>query len=200
MTSPNRESRANGLLWSLCCNDQSIQPVQAFYLEVAFYCSRPGRGASPKYNASPKESVSCASRRLVFIVRESIRLIFIVLYKACYCFCTKHIAGCVPTFAPTSKNRGLRGFWLFGGEKKPGLRYRKPRLLLREISAVTVFSHRRVLPVGAPPQLSLATPVLRRGMPKRWRRSHRHLRLTPSLRASSVSVMWSWCSRTKCWK
>ncbi len=41
---------------------------------------------------------------------------------------------------------------------------------------------------------------LRRGMPRRWRRSHRHLRLMPSLRASSVSVMWSWCSSTKCWK
>ena len=43
-------------------------------------------------------------------------------------------------------------------------------------------------------------PDLRRGMPRRWRRSHRHLRLMPSLRASSVSVMWSWCSSTKCWK
>lgn len=38
-------------------------------------------------------------------------------------------------------------------------------------------------------QLSLATPDLRRGIPKRCRRSHRHLRLTPNLRASSVSVM-----------
>ena len=26
---PNREPRANGLLWSLCCSDLSIQPVQA---------------------------------------------------------------------------------------------------------------------------------------------------------------------------
>ena len=34
-----------------------------------------------------------------------------------------------------------------------------------------------------------AAPDLRRGMPRRWRRSHRHLRLMPSLRASSVSVM-----------
>ncbi len=49
-------------------------------------------------------------------------------------------------------------------------------------------------------QLSLVALLLRRGMPRRWRRSHRHLRLTPSLRANSVSVMWSWCSSTKCWK
>ena len=47
---------------------------------------------------------------------------------------------------------------------------------------------------------SLVALLLRRGIPRRWRRSHRHLRLTPSLRASSVSVMWSWCSSTKCWK
>jgi len=26
---PNREPRANGLLWSLCCSDLAIQPVQA---------------------------------------------------------------------------------------------------------------------------------------------------------------------------
>jgi hypothetical protein len=26
---PNREPRANGLLWSLCCYDRVIQPVQA---------------------------------------------------------------------------------------------------------------------------------------------------------------------------
>jgi hypothetical protein len=39
-------------------------------------------------------------------VRESIRLIFIVLFVACYCSCTKHIAGCVPTFANPSKTRG----------------------------------------------------------------------------------------------
>ena len=102
---PNREPRANGLLWSLCCSDLAIQPVQALSQD-SFCCSRPGRGASPKYNASPKESVSCASRRLVFIVRESIRLIFIVLCIACYCSCTKHIAGCVPTFAKPSKTRG----------------------------------------------------------------------------------------------
>ena len=102
---PNREPRANGLLWSLCCSDLAIQPVQALSCD-SFCCSRPGRGASPKCNASPKESVSYASRRLVFIVRESIRLIFIVLYIACYCSCTKHIAGCVPTFTKPSKTRG----------------------------------------------------------------------------------------------
>jgi hypothetical protein len=53
-------------------------------------------------------------------MRESIRLIFIVLYKACYCFCTKHIAGCVPTFAPPSENGGLRWFLVFDGPKKAG--------------------------------------------------------------------------------
>lgn len=45
----------------------------------------------------------------------------------------------MPTFVPPSKTGGLRWFWLFEGRKKPGLRYRKPRLLLRENSAVTVF-------------------------------------------------------------
>lgn len=80
-------------------------------LKTVFCCSRPGRGASPKYNASPKESVSCASRRLVFIVRESIRLIFIVLCIACYCSCTKHIAGCVPTFTNPSKTRACLYWW-----------------------------------------------------------------------------------------
>ena len=54
----------------------------------------------------------------------------------------------MPTFAPTSKTGGLGGFRKIEGQKKPGLRYRKPRLLLREKSAVTVFSHLRVLPVG----------------------------------------------------
>src|SRR5690625_2027634 len=39
-----------------------------------------------------------------------------------------------------------------------------------------------------------------RGMPRRWRRSHRHLRDTPSFLASSVSLMESWCSSTKRWK
>ena len=63
---PNRESRANGLLWSLCCNDHSIQPVQALPMG-SFCCSRPGCGASPKYNASPKESVSCASAVLFLL-------------------------------------------------------------------------------------------------------------------------------------
>lgn len=81
------------------------------------------------------------------------------------------------------------------GIKKPGFRYLKTRLLLRNRSEVTVAP--RVEQRGPEPravllpQLSLATLVLRRGMPKRWRRSHRHLRLTPSLRANSVSVMWS---------
>ncbi len=138
-------------------------------LRTVFYYSRPGRGASPKYNASPKESVSCASRRLVFIVRESIRLIFIVLCIACYCSCTEHIAGCVPTFVRSSKIRGQAGWQGFRGRKKPGLRYRKPRLLLREKTEVTVFSQSHVLPAhqtGAV-QLSLATPVLRRGIPRR---------------------------------
>ena len=55
------------------------------------------------------------------------------------------------------------------GEKKPGLRYRKPRLLLREKTEVTVFSQSHVLParLTGGVQLSLATPVLRRGMPRR---------------------------------
>lgn len=55
----------------------------------------------------------------------------------------------MPTFARPSKIRVWGVFGFFVGEKKPGLRYRKPRLLLREKSAVTVFSHLRVLPVGA---------------------------------------------------
>lgn len=117
---PNREPRANGLLWSLCCSDQSIQPVQAPVLRQ-FYCSQPGCGASPKYNASPKESVSCASRRLVFIVRESIRLIFIVLCIACYCSCTKAIAGCVPTFVRPRETGGSMVIAVFSGQKKAGV-------------------------------------------------------------------------------
>jgi hypothetical protein len=117
---PNREPRANGLLWSLCCSDQSIQPVQAPVLRQ-FYCSRPGRGASPNYNASPKESVSCASRRLVFIVRESIRLIFIVLCIACYCSCTKAIAGRVPTFGRPSETGGSMVIAVFSRRKKAGV-------------------------------------------------------------------------------
>lgn len=39
-----------------------------------------------------------------------------------------------------------------------------------------------------------------RGISKRWRRSHRHLRLMPSFFASSVSFICSWCSSTKRWK
>jgi len=42
--------------------------------------------------------------------------------------------------------------------------------------------------------------LLLRGISNRWRRSHRHLRLTPSFCASSVSLIESWCSSTKRWK
>ena len=54
-------------------------------------------------------------------------------------------------------------------------------------------------------RLAAAVATLRglpflRGMPRRWRRSHRHLRLTPSFCASSVSLIESWCSSTKRWK
>ncbi|HWV09480.1 MAG TPA: hypothetical protein VN156_08060, partial [Pseudomonas sp.] len=70
-----------------------------------FYCSRPGRGANPNCNSSPKESVSCASRRLVFIVLESIRLIFIVVGIACYCCCARDKAEAVPVFEIPCKSR-----------------------------------------------------------------------------------------------
>ena len=75
-------------------------------LEAVLLFSAWSLGRTPCGNSSPKESVSCASRRLVFIVRESIRLIFIVLCIACYCSCTKHIAGGVPTFARPNETRG----------------------------------------------------------------------------------------------
>jgi hypothetical protein len=145
VTSPNRESRANGLLWSLCCNDQSIQPVQAFYLEVAFYHSRPGRGASPKYNASPKESVSCASA-VLFLLCVSRYVLFLLCFNtAFYCSCTRDIAEPVPTFEmPVNPGAGGEKRF-FVGRERPGFRYRKPRCLLRDWSGVTV-----VYKAGAP--------------------------------------------------
>ena len=57
-----------------------------------------------------------------------------------------HIAGVVPTFAWPSKIRVFSGFRCFQGKKKPGHRYRKTRLLLRDLTEVTVFSHFAVLP------------------------------------------------------
>lgn len=45
-----------------------------------------------------------------------------------------------------------------------------------------------------------ALVLLLLGRPNRCRRSHRHLRLTPSFWASSVSLIESWCSSTKRWK
>ena len=96
---PNRESRANGLLWSLCCDDHPIQPVQALPMG-SFCCSQPGCGASPKYNASPKESVSCASA-VLFLLCVSRFVLFLL-----WCFALRvfvvlvliDIAGPVPTF------------------------------------------------------------------------------------------------------
>ncbi|EEB58590.1 hypothetical protein PSPTOT1_5455 [Pseudomonas syringae pv. tomato T1] len=81
---PSRESRANGLLWSLRCNDHSIQPVQALP-KGSFYCSRPGCGASPKYNSSPKESVSCASA-VLFLLCVSRFVLFLLWVSYCLLF------------------------------------------------------------------------------------------------------------------
>ncbi len=44
----------------------------------------------------------------------------------------------MPTFVRPSKIRGFQGFGLFPGKKKPGHRYRKTRLLLRDLTEVTV--------------------------------------------------------------
>jgi hypothetical protein len=53
----------------------------------------------------------CVSRFVLFLL---------CVYGAFYCSCTKHIAGCVPTFANPSKTRGLVGSGGFGGHKKAG--------------------------------------------------------------------------------
>lgn len=143
------------------------------------------------YNASPKQSVSCASA-VLFLLCVSRYVLFLLCVAVLLIVLVRiHIAGVVPTFVRPSKIGGFQAFHFFEDQKKPGFRYRKPRLLLRESTAVTVFSRSDVLLEALPTQFSLATPVFLRGMPNRWRRSHRHLRLTPSLRANSVSVMWS---------
>ena len=51
--------------------------------------------------------------------------------------------------------------------------------------------------VGNAQLAAFGPAALRLGILKRWRRSHRHLRLMPSFCASSVSLIVSWCSITK---
>jgi hypothetical protein len=74
----------------------------------------------------------CVSRYVLFLL--CVAVILIVLVRI-------HIAGVVPTFTRASKIRRFRGFYFFQGKKKPGHRYRKTRLLLRDLTEVTVFSH-----------------------------------------------------------
>ena len=54
--------------------------------------------AETRNNTSPKESVSYASCRVVLVMREPIRIVFIVCLSACCCSCTVDIADAVPTF------------------------------------------------------------------------------------------------------
>jgi hypothetical protein len=66
-------------------------------------------------------------------MRESIRIVFIVGFATASfcCSCTRDIAEPVPTFRNPLKPGVLALEWLSSGIKKPGLRYRKTRLLLR---------------------------------------------------------------------
>jgi hypothetical protein len=74
-------------------------------------------------------------------MRESIRIVFIIgcISTGFCCSCTKDIAGPVPTFHNPHKPGVSALEWLFDGKKKPGIRYRKPRLLLRILVEVTVL-------------------------------------------------------------
>ncbi|SDP18354.1 hypothetical protein SAMN05216599_12170 [Pseudomonas cichorii] len=138
MKSPNRESRANGLLWSLRCNDHSIQPVQALP-KGSFYYSRPGCGASPKYNSSPKESVSCASAVLFLLCVSRFVLFLLWVSTACCSSCTKDIAEGVPTFLNPMKPGlcGVSVFW--AGTKKPGFVTVRPGVCYVGGTKVTVL-------------------------------------------------------------
>ena len=91
------------------------------------------------YNASPKQSVSCASA-VLFLLCVSRYVLFLLCAAVILIVLVRiHIAGCVPTFARPRKTWGFQGFYLFRGKKKPGHRYRKTRLLLRDLTAVTVI-------------------------------------------------------------
>ena len=102
------------------------------------------------YNTSPKQSVSCASA-VLFLLCVSRYVLFLLCVAVILIVLVRiHIAGVVPTFARPSKIRGFLAFHFLAGQKKPGFRYRKPRLLLRDYSAVTVFSRSEVLPAALP--------------------------------------------------
>ncbi len=66
-------------------------------LSKQFYCSRPGRGASPNGNSSPKESVSCASAVLFLLCWSRCVLFLLWGYYGFYCCCARDKAVAVPT-------------------------------------------------------------------------------------------------------
>ena len=149
----------------------------------SFCCSQPGRGAKP-HLAFPlqKNQLATPLPYCLYFARAGTSCSY--CGSACYCCCARYKAFAVPVFEKPLKSMAWRFGWLV--------------LPVESVAAVTdepVFCYVLVVAVTAHYP---AAADLRRGIPSRWRRSHRHLRLMPSLRASSVSVMWSWCSSTKC--
>ena len=143
-------------------------------LETVLLFSVWSLGRTPCGNSSPKESVSCASaflslfcwsRYVLFLLWDLLVIVVVPLSKQLPCQLFKIVLF-----------QAVAYFQRCGLQEKTGA----PLPML----PVSVTSDARAV-TGYPVTL----PDLRRGMPRRWRRSHRHLRLIPSLRASSVSVM-----------
>ena len=76
-------------------------------------------------------------RIVVFVVLQSIRLVFIMVFAGFYCSCTRDIAGAVPAFKNPLKSMLWLFVWWSVGIKKPGPCYSRPRLLLLGVNWVT---------------------------------------------------------------
>jgi hypothetical protein len=84
---PNREPRANGLLWSLCCSDLAIQPVQASVLRQFFVVLGLVVGQAPNTTPLQKNQLAtphavlfllCVSRFVLFLLSCTLLVIVLV--------------------------------------------------------------------------------------------------------------------------